>query len=103
MKSKECGLPPWLPAPIAACPMAACPMLPSNAPDTYDTLSSGVPNFLCVAAALKDAGWSALGVRLDSGDLAYLSKEARKIFKVKPTNSHPALPSFRRPELLAFF
>lgn len=49
--------------------------------DTYDTLQSGVPNFLAVGAALQDAGYTPRGIRLDSGDLAYLSKEARSMFK----------------------
>lgn len=48
--------------------------------DTYDTLKSGVPNFLCVAIALTRLGYSPIGIRLDSGDLAYLSKESRTMF-----------------------
>lgn len=49
--------------------------------DSYSTLHCGVKNFLCVALALEDCGHKAIGIRLDSGDLAYLSKEARKMFK----------------------
>eukprot|EP01102_Stenamoeba_stenopodia_P001958 TRINITY_DN11771_c0_g1_i1.p1 TRINITY_DN11771_c0_g1~~TRINITY_DN11771_c0_g1_i1.p1 ORF type:complete len:587 (+),score=118.00 TRINITY_DN11771_c0_g1_i1:96-1856(+) len=49
--------------------------------DTYETLSSGVRNFLCVALALHRVGYKAVGVRLDSGDLAYLSNECRALFK----------------------
>lgn len=49
--------------------------------DTYDTLKSGVPNAIRIFQEFKDAGKPLIkyGIRLDSGDLAYLSKEARKM------------------------
>lgn len=46
--------------------------------DTYDTLKSGVPNAIKVAKAFGDQ-IDFKGIRLDSGDLAYLSKQARKM------------------------
>ncbi|MFT4415507.1 nicotinate phosphoribosyltransferase [Fredinandcohnia humi] len=46
--------------------------------DTYDTLKSGVPNAIKVAKEEGD-NINFIGIRLDSGDLAYLSKEARKM------------------------
>jgi nicotinate phosphoribosyltransferase len=48
--------------------------------DTYDTLKSGVPNFVCVAISLLKIGYKPIGVRLDSGDLSYLSRGTRKVF-----------------------
>lgn len=49
--------------------------------DTYDTLESGVPHAIQVFDEMKAAGIHSklYGIRLDSGDLAYLSKEARKM------------------------
>lgn len=46
--------------------------------DTYDTLRSGIPNAIKVADELGER-INFIGIRLDSGDLAYLSKEARKM------------------------
>lgn len=42
---------------------------------------SGLPNFCAVALALHQLGYQAIGVRLDSGDLAQQSKEIREVFR----------------------
>jgi nicotinate phosphoribosyltransferase len=47
--------------------------------DTYDTLKSGVPNAIQVGHELRKKGHDLQGIRLDSGDLAYLSKQARSM------------------------
>ena len=49
--------------------------------DTYDTIKSGVPNAIKVFTEMREAGIELrnYGIRLDSGDLAYLSKKARKM------------------------
>ncbi len=47
--------------------------------DTYDTLKSGVPNAIKVAGELMQKGYRLKGIRLDSGDLAYMAKKARKM------------------------
>ncbi len=56
---------------------AACILLV----DTYDTLKSGVPNAIRVFSGMRDAGipLTYYGIRMDSGDLAYLSKQVRKM------------------------
>jgi len=47
--------------------------------DTYNVLKSGVPNAIIVARRLREQGHELRGIRLDSGDLAYLSREARRM------------------------
>ncbi len=47
--------------------------------DTYDVLKSGIPNAIKVFDELKSKGKKPLGIRLDSGDLAYLTKKARQM------------------------
>lgn len=49
--------------------------------DTYDTLKSGVPNAIRVFTEMREAGipLTFYGIRMDSGDLAYLSKKVRKM------------------------
>ena len=60
-----------------------CQLYPNNAVllvDTYNTLKSGVPNAIRVFdEVLKPMGIKKCGIRLDSGDIAYLSKKARKM------------------------
>lgn len=50
--------------------------------DTFDTLRSGIPNAIKTFEWMRENGISTdhIGIRIDSGDLAYLSKEARKMF-----------------------
>jgi len=49
--------------------------------DTYNTVESGLMNFILVALALDKIGYHPIGVRLDSGDLSSLSLDCDKIFK----------------------
>mgnify|MGYP004588258959 CR=1 FL=1 len=59
--------------------LAYCNLYPDNATllvDTYDALKSGVPNAI---RAFRDSGARRRGIRLDSGDIAYLTKKARQM------------------------
>ena len=60
-----------------------CEIYPTNAVllvDTYNTLKSGVPDAIrAFNEVLKPRGITKCGIRLDSGDIAYLTKEARKM------------------------
>jgi nicotinate phosphoribosyltransferase len=47
--------------------------------DTYDTLKTGVPNAIIAAKRMEETGHRLSGIRLDSGDLAYLSKKSREL------------------------
>ncbi|OAJ72587.1 nicotinate phosphoribosyltransferase [Brevibacillus sp. SKDU10] len=47
--------------------------------DTFDVLGSGIPNAIKVAKRMEEHGQKLTGIRLDSGDLAFLSKRARKM------------------------
>ena len=62
---------------------AYCEMYPNNATllvDTYNTLKSGVPNAIRVFnEVLKPKGITKCGIRLDSGDMTYLTKKARQM------------------------
>ena len=49
--------------------------------DTYDVKRSGILNFCAVSLALFDLDYLAVGIRIDSGDLAYLSRMAREMFE----------------------
>ncbi len=58
---------------------AYCKMYPKNATllvDTYNVLESGIPNAI---RAFREHGIENGGIRIDSGDIAYLSKKARKM------------------------
>ena len=44
-------------------------------------MNSGVKNYIIVSLVLKDLGYNAKGIRLDSGDLAQLSKDCKKIIR----------------------
>jgi nicotinate phosphoribosyltransferase len=47
--------------------------------DTYDTLKSGIPNAIKVGKELEEKGYKLVAIRIDSGDLAYFSRKARKM------------------------
>ncbi|XP_061463082.1 nicotinate phosphoribosyltransferase [Rhineura floridana] len=60
--------------------------------DTFCVMKSGIPNFCAVALALNELGYRAIGVRLDSGDLAKQSAEIRRAFRT--CSKHFQVPWF---------
>ncbi|XP_075271554.1 nicotinate phosphoribosyltransferase isoform X2 [Opisthocomus hoazin] len=60
--------------------------------DTYCVRRSGLPNFCAVALALHQLGYRAIGVRLDSGDLAHQAKETRRVLRA--CGAHFQVPWF---------
>ncbi|HDS85201.1 MAG TPA: nicotinate phosphoribosyltransferase [Phycisphaerales bacterium] len=58
---------------------AACPDHCILLIDTYDTLNSGLPNAIRVAKEMEANNQRLFGIRLDSGDLAYMAKQARRM------------------------
>jgi nicotinate phosphoribosyltransferase len=67
--------------------------------DTYDTIESGVKNFVIAALALYECGYNPIGIRLDSGDLAGLSMECDQVFEEVANKFQ--LPFFRNLEIVA--
>lgn len=59
----------------------AYPKAFSSLVDSYSTMNSGIKNYLIVALVLKDLGYDSKGIRLDSGDLAQLSKDCKQLMK----------------------
>lgn len=47
--------------------------------DTYNTIKQGIPNAIQVFKELREAGYEGRGIRIDSGDISYLTKIARKM------------------------
>ena len=47
--------------------------------DTYNTLKSGLPDAITVFKELKEKGYNNIGIRIDSGDITYLTRKARKM------------------------
>lgn len=47
--------------------------------DTYNTLKSGVPDAITVFKELREKGYNNIGIRIDSGDITYLTRKARKL------------------------
>lgn len=60
---------------------------------------SGILNFCAVAMALNEQGYRAVGIRIDSGDLAYLSCFSRHIFDLVSTNF--SIPWFKSITIVA--
>ncbi len=68
--------------------------------DTYDTLKSGVPHAIIVAKEMEEKGQKLSAIRLDSGDLAYLSKATRKMLDEAGLNDVKILASNQLDEYL---
>ncbi len=61
--------------------------------DTYNVLKSGIPNAIKVFKELRENGYNNGGIRIDSGDIAYLSKKARKMLDDAGFKEHKIVAS----------